>query len=138
MRFDLPLVDTDSAPFWEGARAGRLMIMRCDDTGRHYFYPRPFSPFTWSTKVSWVSASGRATLYTWSVIHRNELPPWNERVPYVAAVVELDEGPRMQTLLVDCDPDRLRVGMEVEVCFEQRTDDLTVPVFRPVVSEESP
>ncbi|MCB0995043.1 MAG: OB-fold domain-containing protein [Acidimicrobiales bacterium] len=131
MRFDLPLVDEDSAPFWDGARHGRLMIMRCDDTGQHYFYPRPFSPFTWSTNVSWVQASGQATLYTWSVVHRNDLAPWHERVPYIAAVAELREGPRLQTILVGCEPEDLTIGMELEVDFEVRTDDLAVPVFRP-------
>jgi hypothetical protein len=76
--------------------------------------------------VVWERASGRATLYTWSVVHRNDLPPFGERVPYVAAVVDLAEGTRMMTEVVECEEGALRVGMELEVAFRAG-----VPVFRP-------
>ncbi|ELS54089.1 hypothetical protein STVIR_4972 [Streptomyces viridochromogenes Tue57] len=77
--------------------------------------------------MAWEPAGGRATLYTWSVVHRNDLPPFGERVPYVAAVVDLAEGPRMMTELVECaDASRLRAGMELEAVFRDG-----VPVFRP-------
>ena len=82
----------------------------------------------------WEDASGRATLYTYSVIYQNDLPPFPERIPYVAAVVDLDEGPRMMTNVVDCAFDDLRVGMALEVTFRQETDDITLPVFRPAVA----
>src|SRR5438034_181457 len=81
-------------------------------------------------EVSWEEASGRGTLYTYSVVHQNDLPPFNERVPYVAAIVELDEGPRVMTNVVDCDLDALRVGMAVQVHFRPLTEDLSIPVFR--------
>jgi hypothetical protein len=131
LRFDLPTAEADTQPYWDAARDGRLLLRRCGDCGEAHFYPRPFCPLCWSANVSWQDASGRATLYTWSVVHANDLPPFNERLPYVAAVVDLDEGPRMMTNLVDCDPGRLQVGMAVQVTFEQRTDDVTVPVFTP-------
>jgi uncharacterized protein len=87
--------------------------------------------------VEWVEAGGRATLYTYSVVHVNDLPPWQDRVPYVAAVVELAEGPRMMTNLVGCDPDRVVVGMELRVDF--RADgEFTVPVFRPAAGSSVP
>lgn len=82
--------------------------------------------------MEWVEASGRATLYTWSVVHRNDLPPWKERVPYVAAVVQLSEGPRMMTRLVDCPEPEME--MELEVDFVDHTDDQQVPVFRPAAA----
>src|SRR5438309_10456581 len=87
VRFDLPKPDPDSKPYWDGAREHRLLIQRCGACGEAYFYPRPFCPRCWSEDVSWEDASGDGTLYTWSVVHVNDLPPFNERVPYVAAIV---------------------------------------------------
>jgi uncharacterized OB-fold protein len=81
--------------------------------------------------VSWEQASGRATLYTWSVVHQNDLPPFAERVPYVAAVVDLEEGPRMMTNVVDCPFEQLRIGMALEVTFRRETEEISLPVFRP-------
>lgn len=132
MRFDLPTVDAETEPFWQGARDGKLLLRRCAGCARTSFYPRRFCPFCWSTDVSWEQASGQATLYTWSVVHSNDLPPFRERLPYVAAVVDLAEGPRMMTNVVDCDAEALAIGMALHVAFEQRSDDITVPVFRPV------
>jgi uncharacterized OB-fold protein len=131
-RFDLPAPDPETQPFWDAARAGTLLIRHCGDCGRYHFYPRPFCPVCWSTNVEWAEASGRATLYTWSVVRRNDLPPFGERVPYVAAVVDLDEGPRMMTNVVDCDFDALEIGMPLEVLFQQISEDVTIPVFRPL------
>ena len=76
------------------AAEGRLLLMRCSTCGRAHYYPRPFLPRCGADTVSWEQASGDATLYTWSVVYQNDLPPFNERVPYVAAVVDLAEGPR--------------------------------------------
>ena len=81
--------------------------------------------------MSWEEASGRATLYTWSVVYQNDLPPFGERVPYVAAVVDLEEGPRMMTNVVDCAFEQLRVGMSLEVTFRVETEEISLPVFRP-------
>jgi hypothetical protein len=81
--------------------------------------------------VSWEEASGNATLYTWSVVYQNDLPPFNERVPYVAAVVDLAEGPRMMTNVVGCEFDDLAVGMALRVDFADVGDGFTVPMFRP-------
>ena len=131
-RFDLPTIDEGTAPWWEATRDGRLLVKRCADCGKAHFYPRPFCPYCWSERVEWETASGRATLYTWSVVYSNDLPPFGTRVPYVAAIVDLDEGPRMMTNVVDCAFDDLRVGMPLQVTFRQETDEVTLPVFRPV------
>ena len=129
--FNLPTVDPETRPYWDAAKDGRLLIRRCNACGEAYFYPRSFCPKCWSEDVSWEEASGRATLYTWSVVHRNDLPPFPERVPYVAAVVDLDEGPRMMTNVEGCSFDELRVGMPLQVDFRVESDDITVPIFRP-------
>lgn len=86
--------------------------------------------------MEWFEASGRATLYTWSIVHQNDLPPFHERVPYVAALVDLEEGPRMMTNVVDCPFDALEAGMELEVVFERVSDEpeVTLARFRPVGS----
>jgi uncharacterized OB-fold protein len=129
-RLDLPETDAFTRPYWDAAAEGRLLIRRCGDCGAAHHYPREFCPRCWSENVSWEAASGRATLYTWSVVHRNDLPPFADRVPYVAAVVDLAEGPRMMTEIVGCAESELRIAMEVRADF--RTDGgVSVPVFRP-------
>lgn len=99
-RFDVPEVDAFTRTYWDAAAEGRLLIRRCGACGRVHHYPREFCPRCWSEDVTWEDASGRATLYTWSVVHRNDLPPFGHRTPYVAAVVDLAEGPRMSTEVV--------------------------------------
>ncbi|MEH0419553.1 Zn-ribbon domain-containing OB-fold protein [Streptomyces sp. B21-083] len=128
-RFDIPEVDAFTRPYWDAAAEGRLLVRRCGGCGRAHHYPREFCPHCWSEDVAWETASGLATLYTWSVVYRNDLPPFGERTPYVAAVVDLDEGPRMMTEVVGEAPgvlEALRVGMGLEVAFREG-----VPVFRP-------
>ncbi len=131
MRFDLPQPDLETQPFWDAARDGRLVIKRCNACTKLHFYPRPFCPHCWSQDVEWTDASGRATLYTWSVVHRNDLPPFHERVPYVAAIVDLAEGPRMMTNVVDCEFDRLEMGMALDAVFHPTSDEVTIVQFRP-------
>jgi uncharacterized OB-fold protein len=132
-RFDLPTPDEETEAFWAGANERTLLVKHCNACGEHHFYPRPFCPRCWSTDVEWFEASGRATLYTWSVVHVNDLPPFHERVPYVAALVDLEEGPRMMSNVVDCEFDALEAGMALEVVFEQVSDDprFTLVRFRP-------
>ena len=128
-RFDIPNPDFETQPFWDAAREHRLLIQRCDECGRHQFYPRPFCAKCWSADIAWVEASGRARLYSYSIVHQNDLPPFPERVPYVAAVVDLDEGPRMLSNVVDCPHDEIDVGMALEVEYRELNDDITIPVF---------
>jgi uncharacterized OB-fold protein len=130
-RFDLPTIEDESRPFWDAAREGKFLIRRCDDCGTVHHYPRPFCPSCWSENVSWVEASGRATLYTYSTVFMNDLPPFNERIPYVAAAVDLEEGPRVMTNVIDCDPAELRVGMALKVVYTAVTDEFTAPMFTP-------
>jgi uncharacterized OB-fold protein len=131
VRFDLPATDDETEPYWAAARDHRLLIKRCADCGATHFYPRPFCPVCWSSAVAREEASGDAVLYTWSIVHQNDLPPFPDQVPYVAAVVDLAEGPRMMTNVVDCDPDTLDVGMALRVTYRDLTDEVTVPVFVP-------
>ncbi|MFG3659328.1 Zn-ribbon domain-containing OB-fold protein [Streptomyces sp. NPDC047706] len=125
-RYDVPEADAFTRTYWEAAARGRLLVRRCGACDRAHHYPREFCPYCWSEDVSWEEACGRATLYTWSVVHRNDLPPFDGRTPYVAAVVDLAEGPRMMTEIVGLrDEGEVRAGAEVEAGFREG-----VPVFR--------
>ena len=84
------------------------------------------------SEVEWVEAAGGGVVYTCSIVRVNDLPPFPEKVPYVAAIVELDEGPRMMTNVVGCAPEAVEIGMRVQVEFVPLDDDITIPVFRPV------
>ncbi|MFF8861503.1 Zn-ribbon domain-containing OB-fold protein [Streptomyces sp. NPDC015139] len=125
-RYDLPEPDAFTRPYWAAAAEGRLLIRRCAECGRAHHYPREFCPYCWSEEVGWEEASGRATLYTWSTVHRNDLPPFGERTPYTAAVVDLAEGPRMMTQVVACAEAELAAGMPLRVAFREGN-----PVFGP-------
>lgn len=131
LRYDLPVPDDYTATFWDAAARRRLLVVRCAGCAVAHFYPRPFCPRCGCDDVSWEQASGDATLYTWSVVHQNDLPPFREKVPYVAAVVDLAEGPRMATKVVGADPGHLRVGMALRVDFEDLDGGFSAPVFRP-------
>ncbi|MFH8562881.1 Zn-ribbon domain-containing OB-fold protein [Streptomyces sp. NPDC017988] len=128
-RFDLPEPDAFTRPYWDAAAEGRLLIRRCGACGAAHHYPREFCPRCWSEDVTWERASGRATLYTWSVVHRNDLPPFGARLPYVAAVVDLAEGPRMMTEVVGPGAQEPWIGMGLEVAF-RAAGEFAVPVFR--------
>ncbi len=134
LRFDLPTIEDETRPFWDALREGRLMIARCDSCGEVHYYPRAMCPFCWSEDVSLVAAAGTGTLYTWSTVYVNDLPPFNTKVPYVAAQVDLDEGVRITTMVVNALPEDLKIGMAVQVVFEAISDDVTIPVFQPVGS----
>ena len=131
VRYDLPTPEGDTIEWWQAAKDGRLLVKHCRACGAYSYYPRPFCPECWSQDVEWHEASGRATLYTWSVIYNNDQPPFRDRVPYVAAIVDLEEGPRMMTNVVDTPFEDLQVGMALTVRFREISDDYTIPVFAP-------
>jgi uncharacterized OB-fold protein len=121
-RADIPTIDSASAPYWEAARQGRLLIAECTACGRVHHYPRPFCPHCWSEDVRPIQASGAGTLYTYSTVYVNDLAPFKERLPYVAALVELEEGPRVMTTIEGAQPGHLRVGMPVTAVFRAADD----------------
>ena len=130
MRFDLPTPDVETQPFWDGCKEGRFLLRHCNACGEYHFYPRPFCPKCWSDDVTWKDASGRGQVYTYSVVRQNDLPPFPERVPYVAAVVELDEGPRVMTNIEQADFDDARdrhAGRGRLPCDLRRRHDPRVP-----------
>ena len=131
-RKPLPHPTPETQPFWDGTKAGELRLQRCDDCSHVYFPPRPFCPRCASRSVTWFAASGKGTLHSYVINHR-PAPGFEADAPYAIAVVELEEGPRMMTNLVDVEqtPEALALDMPVEVSFERATDDITLPKFRP-------
>jgi uncharacterized OB-fold protein len=119
-----PIPDPTTQPVWDAAREGRLLIGRCRDTGRHFWYPRGVSPFTLSTNVEFVEAKGTGSIYSYTVMRAG--------TPFAAAYVELDEGPRLFTNIVDCDLDALRIGQRVKLVFKpSEGDGPPLPMFTP-------
>lgn len=134
-RLDLPTVDQETQGFWEGLEQDELRLQRCGGCGHAQVNSRPFCARCWSEDLTWEVASGRGTLYTYSVVHLNTLPPFDERVPYIAALVDLDEGPRIMTNVVGVEGDEIEIGMSLEVEFAS-DPELTRPVFRPAVGSD--
>jgi len=120
-----PIVDSFTAPFWQAAAVGMLLIRRCKACGAAHWYPRPFCPHCSSDDTDWEPASGGGAIYSFTVTRRAG------PVPYVLAYVTLDEGVTMLTNLVDAEIESLHIGQRVRVTFRQAEGGGAVPVFRP-------
>lgn len=128
----LPKVTPETDPFWEAAADERFLLCQCEDCGLVYYYPRKVCPDCMSGKIDWIEADGTGELYSYTVAEQKAGWP-EEALPLVYAYVELDEGPRVITNIVDCDPDELQVGQRVEVQFVSTEEDsVAVPVFTPI------
>lgn len=127
----LPMPNEDTAPYWEAARQGELRMQRCLDCGWVRFPPSLLCPRCHSERAEWSKMSGRGTVFSWVVVHQSQHPAFNPDAPYNVAVIELEEGPRLHTNLVECANDRIRIGMPVEVVFDRINDEVTLPKFRP-------
>jgi uncharacterized protein len=112
-----PTPTEDDQPFWAAAAEGRLVLPRCRGCETYIWYPRAICPDCHSTDVEWVAASGRGTVYSFTVNAR-AFGAWAEHAPYVIAYVELAEGPRVLTNIVGVDPDQVRIGLAVRAVFE--------------------
>ena len=113
--------------------APRLEIQRCDDCGHHQWYPRPFCSACASTSVNWVPATGRGVVYSYTVNRRGaaDLPQYRDAGEYVLAYVELEEGPRVMTNIVDCDPNSVKIGQKVEAVFHDTGEGTALLRFKP-------
>lgn len=131
----LPPVLPWTQPFWDGTRAGKLMIQQCQHCAHRIFYPRLYCPFCSSDRLGWVEATGRGTVYTFSVVENNAPTAFMGDVPFVIAIVRLEEGVQMMTNIVGCDPAEVRCDMPVTVTFEPLDDRITLPKFRPAAKE---
>lgn len=128
----LPVPTPETQHYWDGAKAGELRLQRCTDCSKTYFPPRPFCPECASRAVEVFKASGKGTLYSYIINHR-PAPGFEDDGLYAIAVVELEEGPRLMSNIVDCDqtPEALQLDMALEVTFEKVNEEITLPKFKP-------
>jgi uncharacterized OB-fold protein len=129
----IPVPTPETRPYWEAARRHELTLQRCRGCGRFFFYPRAVCPHCFGAELEWQRVSGRGTLHTFTIVHRG-LRDFPLGPPYVIAIVELAEGPRLMTNLVGVEPDptRVRIGLAVEVVFEDVSAEIALPRFRPL------
>lgn len=129
-----PVPQPESDFYWEKCKEHELWLRHCRLCDDIYFYPRDISPCCFSRDTDWIQSSGRGTLHAFAIVHRGPIPAFRDRAPYIVAMVELEGGARMPTNLVDVDPDPsvIKIGMEVEVVFDDLDDKISLPKFRPV------
>lgn len=130
----LPSPSPEAQRYWDGCKKHELWIPYCRPCARSYWYPRDFCPRCGSRDVEWRQASGKGRLYTYAIQYRAFHPGWNDEVPYVTALIELEEGVRIFSNLIgiEADPKVIRCEMAVEVVFEDVTAEITLPKWRPV------
>ena len=128
-----PNVTMETEEFWKATAEGKLLLKRCDACATVIWYPRGICPMCGSLETSWFEATGRGTIYTYTIVHK-PMGPWAPHVPYVTAYVELEEGPRVMTNVVDVDPAEVEVGMAVEVVFDDTGQGNALYRFRPAPS----
>lgn len=126
-----PPFDADTEPYWRAAARGELLLPRCTECGTHVWYPRPQCPIDLAP-TAWTVASGRGVLHSHTVVHRGERA-YAGAAPFVLAYVDLEEGPRIMTNVVGCDPGDVRIGLAVQVTFDdvEGAEDLAIPRFVP-------
>ncbi len=126
----LPAPDNASRHYWQSAAEGRLVVQRCTSCDAYQFYPRALCA-SCAGETEWVDASGRGTLHTFTVIRQNRSEAFAALSPYAVGIVELEEGVRMMSNIVDCDVEVLEVGMALEVLILKAADDVGLPFWRP-------
>ena len=136
MEIDRPLpnpMTPEAKPYWDGLREQKLMLPRCNACGHVFWYPRVACPKCHAKDVGWVQSKGRGTLHSFEIGHQSFNKAFKVPAPYVLAMVELAEGPRMLSNLIDVEPDpkKIKCDMPVEVVFQKLTDEVTLPLFQP-------
>ncbi|CAG9194590.1 Predicted nucleic-acid-binding protein containing a Zn-ribbon [Paraburkholderia sabiae] len=125
----LPVPNADSLPYWNAAREQRLLIRKCTACQALHFMPRHLCPECWSDQLEWVESKGMGTVHSFTVIHRAPISAFAARTPYVVALIELDEGPRMMANVIGDDALSVGIGDRVGVTFEDRGDGAMIPQF---------
>ena len=127
----LPSIVGETKPYWDSCKRGELVIQKCDNCQEYQFYPRGICAHCWSNDIKWIKATGKGTVWSYTITHQNRTLGFAHDVPYVLALVQLDEGVKMFTNIVECDPNIVTIGMAVEVIFVQANNQISVPYFKP-------
>ena len=136
MELERPLphpITPEAKPFWDGLREQKLLLPKCGACGHVFFYPRAVCPRCQARDIGWIQASGRGKLHAFEIGYQAFSKAWKVKPPWVLAMVELAEGPRMMTNLVNVEPDPkvIKCDMPVRVVFSKLTDEITLPLFEP-------
>ncbi len=126
----LPHLDEENRWFFEACARHQLVLQKCSSCGTVRFYPRALCPSCTSSKTDYVPASGRGRVYTFTVTYQNQAPGFRDELPYVMAYVELDEGPRILTNIINTPPGEVKIDLPVEVVFEDIDENLAIPKFQ--------
>ncbi|MFQ5820843.1 MAG: Zn-ribbon domain-containing OB-fold protein [Candidatus Heimdallarchaeota archaeon] len=127
----LPKSTQVTKAFWDAAKRHELLIQQCKKCGIHIFYPRAYCPECLSSDLEWVASSGEGTVYSYSIIYHSPIREFESLVPYILAIIELKEGVRIMSNIVNCEPEDIHVGMAVEVVYEDISKDISLPKFTP-------
>ncbi|MGH7932060.1 MAG: Zn-ribbon domain-containing OB-fold protein [Candidatus Binataceae bacterium] len=127
----LPHLDEENRPWWEALKRHELYIQKCRDCGDLRYYPRALCTNCLSSRTEWIKCRGSGEIYTFTVTQQNQAGGFRESLPYVMAYVELDEGLKMLTNIVDCPPEEVKIGLPVEAVFDDVTPEMTLVKFRP-------
>jgi len=130
----IPRPGPQTQAWWDGCRRHKLLIQRCLTCGHHQFYPRIICTACTSDGLEWVRSTGRGKVRTFTICRLPVSRAYAGDLPYVIALIRLDEGPTMMSNIVGCDPESVAIGMPVEVVFENLSEDITIPKFRPETS----
>lgn len=127
----LPTINILTRPFWEGTKRHELLLQRCRECGRYRFPPRVICPGCISEEFDWIPASGRGAVYTYTVVYRSPMPSFDADLPYVIGIIELEEGARVMSHVIGCRPEEVKVGLSVQLVFEDVSDEVSLYKFQP-------
>lgn len=126
----IPDPTPETQPYWDYCKQRELRIQQCRDCGARFFYPRGQCPECLSPDTDWIKASGRGTIYSYSIVRRPPGPAFQPDVPYVVALIDLEEGVRMMSNVEGSPVEAVKIGLPVEVFFEDVSETIALPKFR--------
>ncbi len=127
----LPVESGETKPFWDACREGKFLIQRCDSCGKFQYHYRGFCSHCWFGEIKDYVASGRGTVWSYTVVHRNRTPGFKDELPYVCALVELEEGVKVLSNIINCDTDSVEIGLPVKLTFIRASEEWNIPMFEP-------
>jgi uncharacterized OB-fold protein len=130
-RKPIPYADELSKAYWKGTQRGEILVQECKGCGHRQFYPRPMCLKCWSTDLENRRCTGFGTIHSFTATYQNQQPGFREELPYIFALIDLDEGPRMTANIVGCKPEQVKIGMRVTAVFDWISPEIRLPRFRP-------
>jgi uncharacterized OB-fold protein len=130
----IPVIDSDSKIFWENCQNNILVLPKCQDCGDYFFYPRSICPNCMSDQIEWKEVSGNGKVYSYTIARRPAGKAFAAYTPYIVAIIQLDEGPRMMANIINVELSEISCEMRVQVVYQEINDSFKLPMFEPVTS----